>query len=102
MNDQKSKSEDEEDGEDDDDDEESEEEEEELDGGFSSGGEIDLGGLISILKERTRIPKGKLDIKPGRFKFNSARFNAPKINRSRFNFKPSRTKNFSRPSKWRR
>ncbi|TGL65316.1 hypothetical protein [Leptospira jelokensis] len=102
MNGQKSKS-DEEDGEEEDyDDEEGEEEEEELAGGFSSGGEVDLGGLISILKERTYIPKGKLDIKPGRFKFNSARFNAPKINRSRFHFKPSRTKNFSRPSKWRR
>lgn len=92
--------------EDDDDDDDGEEEEgEELAGGGGAGGvsgEIDLGGLFSILKERTYIPKGKMDIKPGRFKFNNARFNAPKINSSRFHFKPGRTKNFSSPAKWRR
>ncbi|WP_167881262.1 hypothetical protein [Leptospira levettii] len=104
MNDSKSKSEKEEDEEeeDDDDDEEGEEGEEEVAAGFSSGGEIDLGGLFSILKERTYIPKGKLDLKPGRFKFNSARFNAPKVTRSKFHIKPGRSKNFSRPAKWRR
>ncbi|MCG6139835.1 hypothetical protein [Leptospira mtsangambouensis] len=95
-------------GEDDDDDDDLEEEgEEELAGGGDGGGgaygEIDLGGLISILKERTYIPRGKMDIKPGRFKFNSARFNAPKFNTgSRFHVKPGRTKNFSSPSKWRK
>ncbi|TGM36583.1 hypothetical protein EHQ75_15745 [Leptospira levettii] len=105
MNDSKSKSEkeeDEEEDDDDDDDEEGEEGEEEVAAGFSSGGEIDLGGLFSILKERTYIPKGKLDLKPGRFKFNSARFNAPKVTRSKFHIKPGRSKNFSRPAKWRR
>lgn len=91
---------------DDDDDEDDEEEGEELAGGGGGGGgsgaEIDLGGLFSLLKERTHIPKGKMDIKPGRFQFNNARFNAPKMNNSKFHFKPSRTKNFSSPGKWRR
>ncbi|EKJ86638.1 hypothetical protein LEP1GSC017_1942 [Leptospira meyeri serovar Hardjo str. Went 5] len=94
-----------EDDEDDEDDEE-EEEDEELAGGGGGGGasaEMDLSGLLSLLKERTYIPKGKMDIKPGRFKFNNARFNAPKFNTgSRFHVKPGRTKNFSRPAKWRR
>lgn len=89
---------------DDDEDEDDEEEGEELagGGGGGSGAEIDLGGLFSLLKERTHIPKGKMDIKPGRFQFNNARFNAPKMNNSKFHFKPSRTKNFSSPGKWRR
>lgn len=90
----------------DEDEDDEEEEGEELAGGGGGagvlGGEIDLGGLISLLKERTHIPQGKMDIKPGRFKFNNARFNASKINNSRFHFKPARTKNFSRPAKWRR
>ncbi|WP_244241936.1 hypothetical protein [Leptospira kanakyensis] len=90
----------------DDEDDEDEEGEEELAGGGGGGGEtgaIDLGGLFSLLKERAYIPKGKLDIKPGRFKFNNARFNAPKFNSgSKFHFKPSRTKNFSSPGKWRK
>lgn len=93
--------------EEDDDDDLEEEGEEELAGGGGGGGgaygEIDLGGLFSILKERTYIPRGKMDIKPGRFKFNNARFNAPKFNTgSRFHVKPGRTKNFSSPSKWRK
>ncbi|MCW7488578.1 hypothetical protein [Leptospira meyeri] len=91
---------------DEDDEEEEEEEDEELAGGGGGGGasaEMDLSGLLSLLKERTYIPRGKMDIKPGRFKFNNARFNAPKFNTgSRFHVKPGRTKNFSRPSKWRR
>ncbi|MCW7491729.1 hypothetical protein ND861_03590 [Leptospira sp. 2 VSF19] len=89
----------------DEEDDEEEENEEELAGGGSVGGEsgqIDLGGLFSILKERTHIPRSKLDIKPGRFKFNNARFNPPKMNSSKFHIKPGRTKNFSKPSKWRR
>ncbi|MGE8720536.1 hypothetical protein ACO2KH_04310 [Leptospira terpstrae] len=91
--------------EEDDDDDDEEDEGEELAGGGGAGGvsgEIDLAGLFSILKERTYIPKGKMDIKPGRFKFNNARFNAPKMNSSRFHFKQGRTKNFSSPAKWRR
>ncbi|TGK82047.1 hypothetical protein EHQ24_12300 [Leptospira noumeaensis] len=91
---------------DDEEEDDDEEDEEELAGGGGSGGEtgaIDLGGLFSLLKERAYIPKGKLDIKPGRFKFNNARFNAPKFNSgSKFHFKPSRTKNFSSPAKWRK
>ncbi|TGL44412.1 hypothetical protein [Leptospira perdikensis] len=94
------------DDDDDDDDDEEDEEGEELAGGGGGGGsagaEIDLGGLFSLLKERTYIPKGKMDIKPGRFKFNNARFNTPKMNSSKFHFKPARTKNFSSPGKWRR
>lgn len=91
---------------DEEDDGDDDEEEEEVAGGGGGGGggsgEIDLGGLFSVLKERTHIPKGKMDIKPGRFQFNNARFNAPKMNNSRFHFKPARTKNFSNPGKWRR
>lgn len=90
----------------DNDDDEDDEEEEELAGGGGGGsaamGEIDLGGLISLLKERTHIPRNKMDIKPGRFKFNNARFNPPKMNSSKFHFKPGRTKNFSSPAKWRK
>ncbi|TGL86436.1 hypothetical protein EHQ68_14030 [Leptospira congkakensis] len=91
---------------DEDDEDEDEEGEGELAGGGGSGGEtgaIDLGGLFSLLKERAYIPKGKLDIKPGRFKFNNARLNTPKFNSgSKFHVKPSRTKNFSSPGKWRK
>ncbi|TGM52440.1 hypothetical protein [Leptospira vanthielii] len=89
---------------DDDDDDEDDEEGEELAGGGGGAamGEIDLGGLVSLLKERTHIPKSRMDIKPGRFKFNNARFNPPKMNNSKFHFKPGRTKNFSNPSKWRK
>lgn len=104
MNDAKGKSltdvEDENDEEEEDDDEE-DEEEEELPGSIASS-EIDLDGLFSLLKARTYIPKGKLDIKPGRFKFNQARIHSPKITRSKFHIKPGRSKNFSRPAKWRR
>ncbi|MBM9590195.1 hypothetical protein JWG41_07050 [Leptospira sp. 201903075] len=106
MNEGKKKSKNDNDEDDDDEDEDDEEEGEELAGGGGGGGgssaEIDLGGLFSLLKERTHIPKGKMDIKPGRFQFNNARFNAPKMNNSKFHFKPSRTKNFSSPGKWRR
>ncbi|XDD46671.1 hypothetical protein AB3N60_00845 [Leptospira sp. WS39.C2] len=89
---------------DEEDDDDNEDEEEELAGGGGGGAstEIDLSGLFSALKERTYIPRGKMDIKPGRFKFNNARFNAPKVTRSKFHFKPGRSKNFSRPAKWRR
>ncbi|MCW7461203.1 hypothetical protein [Leptospira limi] len=103
MNDAKGKSltdvEDENDEEEEDDEED--DEEEELPGSITSS-EIDLNGLFALLKARTHIPKGKLDIKPGRFKFNQARMRSPKITRSKFNIKPGRSKNFSRPAKWRK
>lgn len=89
----------------DDDGEEDEEEEELVGSGGGVGGvtgTIDLGGLLSVLKERTYIPKTKLDIKPGRFQFNNSRFHTPKMNSSKFHIKPARTKNFSNPGKWRK
>ncbi|MDF3820878.1 hypothetical protein P3G55_13260 [Leptospira sp. 96542] len=87
----------------DDDDAEEDEGEEILSGG---GGvitsEIDLGGIFAVLKKRMYIPQGKLDVKPGRFKFNSARVNSNRFNsHPRTHFKPARTKNFSSPRKWR-
>ncbi|MCW7505540.1 hypothetical protein [Leptospira paudalimensis] len=88
-------------GEEEEDDEADDEEEEELSGSIATS-EIDLDGLFALLKARTYIPKGKLDIKPGRFKFNQARIHSPKVTRSKFHIKPGRSKNFSRPVKWRR
>ncbi len=75
--------------------EEGDEEEEELAGGSSGGasGSIDLGGILQLLQKRLYVPKGKMDIKPGRFKFNSARFNSNKFKMSgRTHIKPARFK----------
>ncbi|TGK96298.1 hypothetical protein EHQ30_06745 [Leptospira brenneri] len=103
MNEGKKRNRDENDEEDDDEEEEGEELAGGGGGGGGAGAEIDLGGLFSLLKERAYIPRGKMDIKPGRFKFNNARFNAPKFNTgSKFHIKPGRTKNFSSPAKWRK
>ncbi|WP_322113893.1 hypothetical protein [Leptospira bandrabouensis] len=85
-----------------DDEEDSEDEEGSVESGGGIQGEMDLSGLVSILKERTKIPKGKLDIKPGRFQINQSKWNPPKMKSSKFHIKPARTKNFSNPRKWRK
>jgi hypothetical protein len=82
-----------------------EEEEEELAGGGGGVGgqsEIDLSGIMQVLQKRLSVPQGRIDIKPGRFKFNS------NINSNRFktsnkmHVKPARFNNSFRPSRWRR
>jgi hypothetical protein len=90
-----------------DNDEEDDGEDEEEEGGSGGGGgssaemAIDLSGLFNVLKERAYIPKGKLNVKPERFKTNQARFKTPSFKtNSQYHFKPSRTKNFSSPRKW--
>jgi hypothetical protein len=76
--------------------EDAEEEEEEEGGGGGGGGvggEIDLGGLLKVLQKRLYTPKGKFDIKPGRFKFNTKQFNSNRFKMSgRTNIQPGRFK----------
>lgn len=70
-----------------------EEEEEAGSGGGIEAGSIDLGGILKALEKRLYAPKGKFDLKPGRFKFNAKRFNSNKFKMSgRTNFKPGRFK----------
>ncbi|TGL58156.1 hypothetical protein EHQ58_12305 [Leptospira ognonensis] len=70
-----------------------EEEEEEGGGAGVASGSIDLGGILKALEKRFYTPKGKFDLKPGRFKFNTKRFNSNKFKMSgRTSFKPGRFK----------
>lgn len=70
-------------------------EEEELggSGGAGIGGEIDLGGILRLIQKKFNVSRGKFDLKPGRFKFNTKQFNSNKFKMSgRTNIRSSRFK----------